>query len=116
MDTRNFKRSEFECHCGCGKSLVSRKLLYLLQCIRDDVGFRMDVNSGYRCIDHNKAVGGGTNSQHLYGMAADIKINSTNQRDALVSSAESYGFGGIGIYPTFVHLDIRNGNARWSQL
>lgn len=39
-------------------------------------GKPLKVNSGYRCKTLNKAVGGASNSSHLYGMAADITAGS----------------------------------------
>lgn len=34
------------------------------------------VNSGYRCIELNRAVGSKDNSQHVLGLAADITVGS----------------------------------------
>lgn len=48
------------------------KLANLLQKIRDKYGYPIYVNSGYRCSDLNKAVGGSKTSQHMNGEAADI--------------------------------------------
>lgn len=39
------------------------------------------VTSGYRCPKLNKAVGGATNSQHIYGQAADIRTVSDHPDD-----------------------------------
>lgn len=44
----------------------------LLDPIRESWGKPIYVNSGYRCAKLNKAVGGVSNSQHLYGEAADL--------------------------------------------
>lgn len=44
----------------------------VLDPIRESWGMPIYVNSGYRCTKLNKAVGGVSNSQHLYGEAADI--------------------------------------------
>ena len=40
------------------------------------LGEPITINSGYRCTALNKAVGGKTNSQHIQGLAADIKCKS----------------------------------------
>lgn len=37
------------------------------------------INSGYRCKELNKAVGGVTDSHHLQGLAADINFNSETE-------------------------------------
>jgi len=46
----------------------------VLQPLRDAVGTTIKVNSGYRSLKVNKAVGGAKNSDHLYGYAADIEL------------------------------------------
>lgn len=37
------------------------------------------INSGFRCEELNRAVGGTWNSNHLYGYAADIHVNSIEE-------------------------------------
>ena len=44
---------------------------YVLQPIRDKFG-RIDISSGYRCLEVNSEVGGSRNSQHMRGEGADI--------------------------------------------
>lgn len=44
----------------------------VLQPIRDKWGKPIHVSSGYRCPTLNKLVGGVSNSDHIYGCAADI--------------------------------------------
>lgn len=47
---------------------------HVLQPLRDHFGKSITVTSGYRSPKVNKAVGGAKNSDHLYGMAADIQL------------------------------------------
>jgi len=47
----------------------------VLQPIRDKFGYVI-VSSGYRCPALNRAVGGSSTSQHVNGMAADIKAEN----------------------------------------
>ena len=68
--TKNFSRSEFQCPCGCGQQFVDPELAEKLQLIRDKLGKRIKITSGYRCFNHNQSVGGGFTSRHRYGMAA----------------------------------------------
>ena len=49
-----------------------KELAELLQKIRDKYGYPINVNSGYRCLALNNAVGGSKTSQHVIGQAADI--------------------------------------------
>ena len=44
----------------------------VLDPVRERWGVPIYVNSGYRCPELNKLVGGAPNSYHLRGMAADI--------------------------------------------
>ena len=47
----------------------------LLQPLRDIYGKPIHINSGYRCPELNKAVGGVATSQHQKGEAADLSID-----------------------------------------
>jgi uncharacterized protein YcbK (DUF882 family) len=74
--------------------------------------------SGYRTTSHNKKVGGAPKSQHLTASAADISVKSMTPKQLANSIEELIAKGkmkqgGIGIYPTFVHYDIRGTKARW---
>ena len=44
----------------------------VLDPLRALYGRAIKVNSGYRSVDVNKAIGGARTSQHLFGLAADI--------------------------------------------
>jgi hypothetical protein len=48
----------------------------LLDPVRDRWGAPIAVNSGYRCPELNRAVGGAAGSQHMLGEAADITTGS----------------------------------------
>ena len=45
----------------------------ILQPLRDGMKSSVRVNSGYRCLRVNTAIGGSATSQHLTGHAADIQ-------------------------------------------
>ena len=117
-DIEYFERREFACKCGkCGGFPVepSWDLLKILDKIREHFGAPVHVNSGVRCKNHNTACGGAKSSQHLYGTAADIKV--TGVPPAKVAEyAETMlpNTGGIGIYKTFTHVDVRSIKARWN--
>lgn len=48
--TENFERYEFQCPCGCGSQMVDTELASKLQTIRDKLGKKIKITSGYRCI------------------------------------------------------------------
>lgn len=54
---------------------------YILDPLREAWGAPIIVTSGYRSSELNKVVGGATNSQHLYGQAADIRTVSDRRED-----------------------------------
>ena len=110
--SNNFSRAEFACKCGCGYDTVDYELILRLEQIREHFDRAVTVNSGCRCPDHNDSVGGAATSQHLYGRAADIVVDGT-PASVVAEVAEQIGFGGIGEYDSFVHVDTRVGYARW---
>ena len=121
--TENFSLEEFECKCGCVMPEFVKKnvteLAENLQVIRDVYG-KIDLTNSYRCKEHNADVGGAVNSQHLKGKAADIKSKTLNPKEIAsivddLMKSEKFKLGGVGIYNTFTHVDIRGSRARWSK-
>lgn len=114
--TDHFTREEFACRCGCGQADIDPLLIESLETLRSIFQSPIHVNSGRRCVEYNKKVGGSRNSQHLLGKAADIWIKDVAPQKIARQAVEIEAFrqGGIGVYDSFVHLDIRsNGPARW---
>lgn len=66
---------------------VERNLTALVDNILDGVreiyGKPITVNSGYRCPELNKAVGGSATSDHVKGFAADITGGSKEENERL---------------------------------
>ena len=98
--------------------MVDPELAEKLQRIRDVVGKKIKITSGYRCLKRNQDAGGGTNSRHRYGMAADWRLEDRSLNPvALGILASAVGFGGIGIYwyagNMFCHADTRGTKATW---
>ena len=111
----NFKVKEFACNDGSDVVFVSPELVEVLQKIRDHFNAAVTITSGYRTETYNKKVGGATYSQHLYGKAADIKVKGVSPK-TVATYAETLlpNKGGIGIYPTFTHVDVREVKSRWN--
>ena len=113
----NFKVKEFACKDGSDKILISDELVDVLQKIRTHFGKAVTINSAYRTTSHNKKVGGASNSQLLYGTAADIKVSGVAPK-LVADYAETLlpNTGGIGRYSSFTHVDVREKKSRWNGL
>ena len=110
----NFKVKEFACNDGSDTVLIADELVSLLQKIRDHFGVAVTINSGYRTSSYNKKVGGVSNSQHVKGTAADIVVKGVDP--LTVAQYAEYlmpDSGGIGVYQTFTHVDVRTNRSRW---
>ena len=110
----NFKVREFACQDGSDPIFIAPALVEVLQKIRSHFQSPVTVNSGYRTPGHNKKVEGAAYSQHLYGTAADIRVKGVSP-EAVAAFVETLlpDSGGIGVYPTFVHVDVREKRSRW---
>lgn len=111
----NFRVREFACTDGTDPIFISTDLVTILQKIRAHFGKAVTITSAYRTPTKNKACGGTTYSYHLYGMAADIKVSGISPKK-VASYAEELlsGSGGIGVYDTFTHIDVRESKSRWN--
>lgn len=111
----NFRVREFACSDGTDPIFISSELVSVLQNIRDYFGKPVTITSAYRTPPHNKSVGGTTYSQHLYGMAADIKVSGVGPKKVAVYAEKILkNAGGIGTYDTFTHIDVRPSKSRWN--
>ena len=112
----NFKVREFACADGTDVIFVSGELVEVLQQIRDHFGKAVTINSGYRTPAHNKKVGGAAYSQHLYGTAADIVVKGVIPKDVAAYAEKLLpNTGGIGLYKTYVHIDLRSVRYRYDR-
>lgn len=88
----------------------------LVESVREAFGPTI-LNSAYRSMAYNLAVGGVGDSRHSQNDALDISvIGVAPQRVAefLLNLRANRKFkGGIGIYSGFVHVDTRGTNADW---
>ena len=118
----NFSLHEFRCKDGTDvpEDLIEnvKKLAKNLQILRNHIQRPITIMSGYRTPDYNKKCGGAKRSQHLLATAADIIVSgmtSLEVRDLVIKLIKNgeMDSGGVGIYPTFVHYDVRGRNARW---
>lgn len=61
----------------------------VLDPIREAYKKPITVNSGYRCIELNRAIGSKDNSQHILGLAADITVGSREANKQLFEFIQS---------------------------
>ena len=110
----NFKVKEFACTDGSDPIFIDSDLVNILQKIRNHFGKSVTITSAYRTPTKNKAVGGQTYSQHLYGKAADIKVKGVSPKKVSAYAEKLMpNKGGIGTCSTFTHIDCRATKARW---
>ncbi|OJJ14996.1 hypothetical protein BKI52_40900 [marine bacterium AO1-C] len=121
----NFKIEEFACNDGTAVPPEYypnvKNLMAQLEVLRSEMGNNsITINSSYRTPTHNASVGGASNSQHLYAKASDIVVKgyTPKQVHAKIEELTKAGKmtqGGLGLYNTFVHYDIRGTKARWDK-
>lgn len=84
-------------------------LLVILEGLRTHIGSPVFINSGYRCLEVNKLVGGVSNSRHTLSCAVDISFTDFN---AFVTPAFQYLLDlsprFLKVYPDrdFIHVDF----------
>ena len=85
--TAHFNRWEFACECAfeggpgyCDGFPVdiSVNLVNSLERVRQRVNFALSISSGVRCTQLNAEVGGVPDSQHMLGLAADVRVFAAN--------------------------------------
>lgn len=102
--TNYFKRSEVMCPC-CKDGDILPDFRAKLNKAREIAGIPFIISSGFRCPEHNSAVGGSKTSSHMVGCAVDIKCNNSRDRKIIVDSLLKAGLNRIGISRSFIHVD-----------
>ena len=119
-EIKYFKKSEFACKCGkyCDgyPAEIDMNMVKIADKIRSKIGKPITINSGLRCKTHNANVGGVSNSQHLFGNAADLGCPAGCTPTQMASIAEEImgDTGGIGTYSWGIHIDTRATKSRWN--
>ena len=114
-----FDRSEFKCKCGgmyCSgyPAEPDERMVRIADQLRKNMGVPITIISGLRCKTWNSIQGGVSNSQHMYGEAADIYARGVSQSRV---EAELDKIGGVRYHYAIkdssnVHFDVPKGN-RW---
>jgi len=104
--TPHFHLDEFRCPCCNDVILEAAKALAArLEPVREAYG-PIYILSGYRCPRQNVIAGGALFSQHLIGLAADIKCPGNPNRFSLLKALLDCGFTRLGIAERSIHADI----------
>jgi len=99
---------------GAGYKKIDPVVLGKLLRICEQTGQSYVINSGYRSPVKNSKVGGAKLSQHMTGKAIDVQVKgSYEDRAEFVVAASRAGFTGVGVYASFIHLDIRDYRVSW---
>lgn len=117
----HFNAREFRCSCGKShETLLASELVDKLEALYTALNCsKIIVTSGYRCPEHDKAVGGTSSGQHTKGTAADVCCYGQDGQPisskTVCCKAQDLGFGGIANITSsyqYTHLDVRTGY-RW---
>ena len=119
----NFSLGEFRCHDGTNVPEKFRgnvqQVMNNLEVLRTELeNNSITINSGYRTPAYNQSIGGASQSRHMCGQAADIRVSDhtpTGVADTIETLITSRRMrqGGLGRYSSFVHYDVRGTRARW---
>lgn len=120
--TPHFNKKEFASKDGAGMPEPVwqniKTLAKQLEVLRSHLNKPITVTSGFRSETHNNRIGGSKTSQHLLGKASDLQVKGLKPKtvykaiEKLIEQGKMLQ-GGLGLYDTFVHYDIRGKEARW---
>lgn len=87
------------------------KVLEKLDLVRAHIDKPIYINSGYRCKELNKEVGGAENSYHMKGLAADFRTDSKEDipkmYNFLQRNIKRFSIQELIKYDTFIHMAIK---------
>ena len=121
--TKHCNVQEFKCKCGKNHDiLIDDRLPQLIENVMVEIGATIAViYSGYRCINHDKAVGGSGSSNRSHGgWAVDIRFKDKNGKlipssrvaIALEDMGHKYGIGYLcgksSDASGNIHIDVKN--------
>lgn len=117
----HFNAREFRCSCGKShETLLASELVDKLEALYTALNCsKIIVTSGYRCPEHDKAVGGTSSGQHTKGTAADVCCYGHSGQPisskTVCCKAQDLGFTGIANITSsyqYTHLDVRT-SGKW---
>lgn len=120
--SEHFKVSEFKCKDGKKHEIkIDSNLVTLLERVRTKLNANScNIYSGYRCVEHDKNVGGSGGGPHTQGYAVDCYFLDKNKKaipgDIVCCTLEDMGHkyglaircGGSQVNQGKVHIDTKN--------
>jgi hypothetical protein len=109
----HFVLSEFACRCGgklpgCRVAVALPALVTGLEALRTlAYPHGLAIESGYRCPERNRQVGGAKDSQHQYGSAADVALVAQLGDVARLGVFSGIGWQQVGGRQLVRHVDVR---------
>ena len=111
-------RSETAKEKGIDNGFPSIEIMYnaflvleRLDLVRAHMDKPIHINSGYRCKELNKKVGGAENSYHIKGLAADFRTDSKEDipkmYNFLQRNIKRFNIQELIKYDTFIHMAIK---------
>ena len=92
--------------------------LTIMDELRSRLNSKCTPLSIYRSKAYNTVIGGASRSQHMRNRAIDLKFDCGSDlafKEALKMREEGLFRGGVGWYPSFIHLDTRGYNSTWGK-
>ena len=120
--TENFSIKEMEYSCEIPTELLdnAQEVLENLQVLRNELKRPIKIipGGGYRNAQINAQCKGAKDSQHLQAKASDIRVEGltpTQVQQTILKLIDQGKMkkGGVGIYETFVHYDVRGTLTQW---
>ena len=114
----HFNAQEFRCKCGKEHDFqIDDELITKLETLFNMLNCsKVIVTSGFRCVAHDKSVGGSGTGQHTLGNAADICCYGQDGQPisskTVCCKAQDIGFTGIANITAdyiYTHVDVRTG-------
>lgn len=108
---KHFEKSEFACKCGgryCNgfPAEPEKRVVEVLETVREYAGKPVIISSGVRCSNHNKNVGGVGDSYHKTGRAVDFSVVGYSAQ-ATINIVNTLGLKPIELYAiddSYVHI------------
>lgn len=96
----------FRCIPKSDRYQLDSLLLSVLDEIEECTGRELIINSAFRTIAYEIKMGRNGKSAHTLGKAVDIHCYDSRFRYEVIKIALQKGVNRIGVYKTFIHLDV----------